>query len=209
MKILENIKVPTGNILIVQGDYDYMRIAWKNRLQATCVKKLGTILVSENKEYESDGYNGPPYIIGPCIEKYGKCPREGMKSGTNLHLCPAIHAEIKPILDFTVHGKSTTGSTLYCSFGVPCKDCMKTIIEAEIGRLVLVRQTFYDELSKQLLKDYQDSGGIVDILNVIQCPKCYSLNAEGFSTTKDGSVVRCSNCKSIYIKRDSEIHVGE
>jgi deoxycytidylate deaminase len=43
--------------------------------------------------------------------------------------------------------------------GVPCKDCLLELIEAGISEIVCIQETYYDELSKDILKEWIDTGG--------------------------------------------------
>ena len=203
---------------VIMNDYDYMKIAWATRINAKCVKKLGTCLVT----FDGDtipGKNGTPQYVTECVVRYGRCPRENSLSGRDLHLCPSVHAEVEPIIECAKLGISTHGSTLYCSFGVPCKDCMKVIIQSDIERLVLTRMTFYDELSKQLLEDFKVIGEL-KILNVVQCPKCFSLNARkikphekiyvavGVEIDRE-KLLSCTDCNLTYTPVEDAVYVGD
>lgn len=196
-------------------DYDYMRAAWESRHNARCVKKLGTYLVTSDGSMCVPGYNGVSEEVILCVDRYGKCPRENSKSGEDLYLCPSIHAEMEPILYFASAGIPTDNATLYCSFGVPCKDCMKTIIDSGIKTLVVTRMTFYDELSKQLLKDFQNSGGYFKVLDVVYCPDCYSLNVPEDKSEHDGTVddgdkrCICNDCGNCFDVPIYKLYVGE
>lgn len=56
-------------------------------------------------------------------------------------------------------GMSTHGSTLYSYMGVPCKDCMLELWEAGVVEIVVLKETYYDELSRTILKEWIDQGG--------------------------------------------------
>jgi dCMP deaminase len=184
-----------------------MKGAWKARENARCVKMLGTCLRTKDGDIFF-GYNGPPLGVGDCLDKHGGCPRENYDSGTHLEKCQAIHAEMRAILYCASTGIAVRGATLYCSFGIPCKDCMKEIIEVGIARLVVTRMTFYDELSKELLEDFKRIGGIVEVLDVIQCPTCYSLNVDGIGYQEFDTYVKCRDCGSNFIV-ETGVYVGD
>jgi deoxycytidylate deaminase len=97
---------------------------------ATCTKKsIGAILSLDNAII-SLGYNGPPDSFRKyCIP----CPRLNSPSGTDMDLCPAVHAEMRVILN--AH-RDVRGAIMYITCGLPCKDCMKEIIEAGIVKIV-------------------------------------------------------------------------
>lgn len=145
-------------------DKFYMEIAKENIKYANCHKKqLGCILVLEDGSV-INGWNGPPSGIIGC----DKCPREDSHSATNLDRCRAVHAERRVLLVAAKHGRYTDNSILYSFMGVPCKDCMVELIEAGVQEIVCVRETYYDELSKYILDEWIDSGGIFRIFNEVK-----------------------------------------
>jgi deoxycytidylate deaminase len=99
-----------------------------------CTKRpIGAFLVLKDGKTFIDGWNGPP----DGFEDYcTECPRKNSKSGTDMDKCPSVHAEIAPILYAAKYGYATEGSTLFISCGLPCKDCMKELIEAGVRRIV-------------------------------------------------------------------------
>lgn len=144
---------------------------------STCLsQKIGVVLVRENTII-STGFNGPPRGVPHCgkdriikdnilseafkdkafdVDRKSidtTCPRQilGYKSGQGLHLCPASHAEENAIVNAARTGVSTLGTTMFMSCGVPCKDCMKKIINAGIVEIVCGSLELYDSLSKYLL----------------------------------------------------------
>lgn len=127
--------------------------------QSTCNKKqLGCCLLTSNNRFII-GFNGPPSLIDRC----NPCPRLESHSATNLHLCKAVHAERYALLRCASLGIDTNGSTLYSYMGVPCKDCLLELITAEVSEIVCTRETYYDELSKEILKEWVDKGGVFRI----------------------------------------------
>ena len=96
---------------------------------ATCTKKaIGAVV--EKGGVLSGGFNGPPR----GFEKYCQpCPRLNSPSGTDMDKCPAVHAEMSAILK---SHKDVRGGILYITCGLPCKDCMKEIIESGIVKIV-------------------------------------------------------------------------
>lgn len=137
-----------------EWDLHFMREAKLWSEMSKCLSRhVGAVLV-KNKRVIGTGYNGPPSGIPHCdyreidvstrIAPYtnhfvdNKCPRQrlGYGSGEGLENCPAVHAEINPILQAARFGTSTVGSTLYCYCGTPCHNCAKEIIQAGIIRVV-------------------------------------------------------------------------
>jgi dCMP deaminase len=112
-------------------------------------RQIGAILV-RNKHVIATGYNGPPMGIPHCEYRTSEgqysnhvilgCPRHRMsfKSGEGMEHCPAVHAEINPIIQCARFGVSTLNSTLYAFCGTPCINCTKEIIQAGITRVVIL-----------------------------------------------------------------------
>ena len=128
-------------------------------LYATCEKKrLGCALICHDHEEEIHvirGWNGPPDLLKSC----SPCPRLNDHRGTNLGACRAVHAERRTLLHAAYHGIPTKGGTLFSYMGVPCKDCLLELIEAGVKEIVCLRETYYDELSKSILKEWTANGG--------------------------------------------------
>lgn len=121
-------------------------------------RKIGTVLVKDNRVIAT-GYNGPPSGVPHCDHRMvnvanmsapytdhfveDKCPRQrlGFKSGVGMEHCPAVHAEINPILQAAKSNVSTVGATLYCFCGTPCINCAKEIIQAGIKRVVCLARS--------------------------------------------------------------------
>jgi len=132
-----------------EWDIHFMRESRLWSYMSKCLsRKIGTVLVRDNRIIAT-GYNGPPSGIPHCDYRndFGiytnknfadSCPRQrmGYKSGEGLQFCPAIHAEINPILQAAKSHVSTVGATLYCYCGTPCINCAKEIVQAGIKRVV-------------------------------------------------------------------------
>ena len=69
-------------------------------------------------------------------------------------MCPAAHAEDNAITNAARLGVPTVGTTIYMNCGVPCRECLKRIINAGILEIVCVNpDDWYDNLSKFLVKE--------------------------------------------------------
>jgi deoxycytidylate deaminase len=141
-------------------DLEYMREARRAMRDSTCKKKqLGCVLKFTDGSYVQ-GTNGSPKVLKPC----SPCPRLGNHSATNRWNCRAVHAERQVLLKAAKNGFATDGAILYSYMGVPCKDCLLELIEAGISEIVCTRETYYDELSKDILKEWIDVGGKFRVL---------------------------------------------
>jgi len=144
-------------------------------------RKIGAIIVSSDSSIVSTGYNGPPRGVRPCSVRYDDpwytdplfkypvpsedlkdmiaagtlCPRRALKipSGQGLDLCTAAHAETNAIVNAAREGVRTKGSRMFLTCGVPCKECMKLIINAGIEEVVLTDLVAYDELALPMAQD--------------------------------------------------------
>lgn len=115
----------------------YMAIAELASTRSTCQsRRVGAIIVKDDNPI-SFGYNGPAKGVSHCDE-VGGCRRRCMpdyKSGAYLELCPASHAEQNAIAFAARHGISTVGATVYVNT-FPCKDCMNSLINAGISKII-------------------------------------------------------------------------
>ena len=127
-------------------------------------RKIGAVLAKGDKVLIT-GFNGPPTGIPSCNigwyeelseKEINGCPRYDMghKSGQGLEWCIAVHAERSAIINAAKYGIKTEGCTLYMSCGIPCKDCLVEIIDADIAEIVCTDiENFYDKQSKYLLNN--------------------------------------------------------
>lgn len=44
--------------------------------------------------------------------------------------------------------------------GVPCKDCMVELVQAGVSEIVILKETYHDELSKSILQEWVRKGGV-------------------------------------------------
>ncbi len=139
-------------------------------------RKIGAILVRD-KSIVSTGYNGPPrgvphcssdrYIKDEALQKVmnthseilsipildNSCPRQalGYGSGTHMEVCTAQHAEENAVSNAARNGVSVLGCTLYMNSVIPCKNCLGTLINAGINKLVIEEAIVYDEWTRFFL----------------------------------------------------------
>lgn len=140
-------------------DYMYMSIAHEESFTSTCLKKhLGAILVSnekiDGKPIIAYGHNGPPRQLSNCR----KCRRTA-KDWEGHSKCRAVHAERRALINMGFSPSSSNKAILYSYMGVPCKDCMLELISGCISEIVVLRETYYDDLSKEIMKEWIEKGG--------------------------------------------------
>jgi len=119
----------------------YSRISWQEYFteivkaaakRSTCPKAIVGAIIVKNKQIVSTGYNGAPKGLPHCLD-------EGCII-INGHCKRAVHAEVNAIIQA---GKKAYGADLYCTH-LPCIDCCKTIIQAEIKNVYYIND-YYDD----------------------------------------------------------------
>jgi dCMP deaminase len=116
-------------------------------------KKVGTVIVSPERQIISEGYNGTPSgfdneceKIDPEITNRGlaiSCPVDGKHDPSLLVTKPEVlHSESNAILKIARSTNSSRGATLYTTLS-PCFECAKLIIQSGITRVVFGEQYPY------------------------------------------------------------------
>jgi dCMP deaminase len=126
--------------------------------RASCLRRqIGAVLVRD-KRILSTGYNGAARSMPHCLDI--GCLRDelGIRSGTELENCRAVHGEMNAIIQCAIHGVSTEGATLYVN-AYPCKICARMIMNAGIKRVVTIGE--YSD--KEGLRMLEEAGIQVDV----------------------------------------------
>lgn len=89
-------------------------------------KKVGAVIVDDDKRVISMGYNGFPQHFDDNIEERHQKP---------LKLFYMVHAEANALYSANRAGIKTKGTTIYVTFP-PCSECAKGIIQSGIKRVV-------------------------------------------------------------------------
>lgn len=160
--------------MIISNKWDsfFYHVAQDCSSMSPCFSRQIGAVIARGKRIVSSGWNGPPENIPHCdkrreTDEYLKlllreknvkdtlkgCPRQllGAKSGEMLDLCPAVHAEANAIVNAAREGASTVGCTIYMTCGVPCRNCLGTIINAGISEIVCTSLQWYDNTSQYIL----------------------------------------------------------
>lgn len=131
-------------------DHYFMNMTKVVALRSTCLRhQIGCVIVNDGK-IVSTGYNGAVKGAVHCLEK--GCIRDelGIKSGTQIETCRAVHSEQNALLQA---GKYSEGSTLYVN-ATPCITCAKMIINAGIVKVVIpLNDSYPDKNGLKLLKE--------------------------------------------------------
>lgn len=116
-------------------DLYFLTIARAVSLRSSCLSRpVGCVLVNDKFNIISTGYNGNAAGVSNCLD--ASCRRAGSKSGENLHLCEALHAEMNALLQcpdtYNIHTAYVTVS--------PCIACTKLLMNTSCKRIVFMDQ---------------------------------------------------------------------
>lgn len=108
---------------------EYFRnIAHQVKLKSKDEKtQIGAVIVGEDNEIVSTGYNSFPRGISDDISERQERPEKYFWFE---------HAERNAIYNAARIGVSTKGTTMYLTCGIPCADCCRGIINAGITTIV-------------------------------------------------------------------------
>jgi dCMP deaminase len=110
--------------------------------------KIGSVIVKDNRVI-STGYNGFPIGVKDSPERY---------NNREMKYKYVVHAEHNSILAAAKFGISTQRSILYTN-GLPCNNCMKSIIQSGISEIVV--HSLWPEMKHA---DWEDSSKISKIM---------------------------------------------
>lgn len=116
-------------------DNYFMSLASLAAQRSNCMKRrVGCVVVSQNRRVISTGYNGTPRGIRNCGE--GGCGRcnSGLGAGHGLTTCLCIHAEENALLE-AGRDRLREGAVLYCDT-CPCLTCSIKIAQVGISEVV-------------------------------------------------------------------------
>ena len=127
------------------SDWYFLKMALLVAQRGTCIRrKVGCIFINHKKHVIATGYNGNPAGQKHCIDY--PCKGANAKSGSNLELCEAIHAEQNALLQCK---NVYEINKVYCTVS-PCIHCVKLILntsaqhiyfcEEYISKIILLPQ---------------------------------------------------------------------
>ena len=106
--------------------------------------KVGAVVIGNNGEVLSQGYNGFPRSIKDT-------PQRLKDSEKKYNL--VVHAEMNAIYNASLNGVSLKGSTLYV-YGLPiCNECAKGVIQVGIDKVIATRPADYNKEWDESIKD--------------------------------------------------------
>ena len=121
-----------------QGEY-LMSIAVDVAARCNCRRTVVGAVIAREGRICSTGYNGTVAEFTNCID--GGCPRcadHDAESGTQLDRCVCVHAEQNALLAAARFGIAVAGAECWVTTE-PCLDCTKSLIQAQVGRVLYWR----------------------------------------------------------------------
>lgn len=112
--------------------------------RSSCDRAAVGAVVVLNKTCIATGYNGSVAGLTNCDES-GHLLEEG-------HCVRTVHAEMNALLQCARHGRATDGATIYATH-YPCLNCMKSILQAGIKRIVYLNDYRNNPISAKLASE--------------------------------------------------------
>lgn len=135
---------------MINAERYFLRIAETVSEQSTCLdKNVGCVIVSQDNQIISCGYNGAPSKIEDCRAK-GVCAKAIYTP------CLATHAEINALIKA---GERAKGGKLFVTLE-PCFECAKALINAGIKEVWFSRPNDKNIHSKCQVKDLLKAAGV-------------------------------------------------
>lgn len=145
------------NSRISKNEY-YLNIAKSVAARSTCIRRKYGAVIVKNDEVISTGYNGAARGEENCCDN-GYCYRQlnNVPHGEQYEKCVAVHAEQNAII--SASRSDMIGSKLYISCidngneidAVPCKICMRMILNSGIKEIVNIHGEFECEELKNMI----------------------------------------------------------
>jgi dCMP deaminase len=118
----------------------FMDIAERTAKESNCVKyRIGAVIVKDDRII-LQGYNGTISGCTNCSDKFYKNFFPSLESSRKKHRewsnINEIHSEMNIICYAAKKGISLENTTLYCTYGPPCNNCLKHLIQAGIKKII-------------------------------------------------------------------------
>ena len=117
--------------------------------------KIGAVIIGEDNEIVSTGYNSFPRGINDDVEERQQRPEKYFWM---------VHGELNAILNAARIGVSTKNCKMYLTCGVPCSNCGRAIINAGITEIFCKTEDTtrnrekWDEESSKTRQMFEESG---------------------------------------------------
>lgn len=116
--------------------------------------KIGAIIVGQNNQTISTGYNSFPRGINDDVPE-----RQSRENGEKYYWFS--HAETNAIINCALNGVSSNGAKMYMSCGIPCADCARNIINAGIKEIWCKKDDYtqkkWEESAKRSLVMFEEA----------------------------------------------------
>tara|TARA_B110000908_G_scaffold68663_1_gene82946 strand:+ start:1769 stop:2239 length:471 start_codon:yes stop_codon:yes gene_type:complete len=124
--------------------------------------KIGAIVVGEDGQILSQGFNGFPRGIKDSDERLNDRKRKYEL---------IVHGEMNAIYNASLNGVSLKDATLYV-YGLPtCNECAKGIIQVGIKKVVAMRPADYNETWNESIDNAQALFKEADVMYLIEVEK--------------------------------------
>ena len=135
----------------ITRDQELTLIALVIAKRSTCRRRqVGCVLVDKHFNIIGTGHNGNPRGQEHCIDV--PCPGVDMPSGTGLHLCKAVHAEINALMQCSdverIHMAVCTTA--------PCSICLGALLNTGCQEILFIEEYPHDSSKR----DWESSGRI-------------------------------------------------
>jgi len=121
--------------------------------------QIGAVIVGEDNEIVSTGYNSFPRGISDDVNERQERPEKYYWFE---------HAERNAIYNAARIGVSTKGTTMYLTCGIPCADCCRGIINAGITKIVCevgeagAKGAKWEQSGKRSLQMFEEAGVAIE-----------------------------------------------
>lgn len=144
------------------ADEYFMAMAMLVATRSTCSRrKVGCVLIDENKNILATGYNGVAKGQPHCNEGH-PCPGAESESGKDLNECYAIHAEQNALIQCK---DLTKVYACFCTTA-PCVMCTKLFLNTTLTRMVYVESYPQLTISKNISEKTMTANGKFDWLQI-------------------------------------------
>lgn len=120
--------------------------------RGTCDRARSGAILVKDKRILATGYVGSPIGIAHCDDVgHEMHTLKGEDGTTSRHCLRTAHAELNAIANAARFGVAINDATLYCKM-TPCYTCAKTIINAGIKRVFVLKDYHATKQTKNIFK---------------------------------------------------------
>ena len=148
---------------VMNWDEYFINIAEQVKLKSKDQRtQIGVVIVGNNNEIVSTGYNSFPRGIDDNVAERQERPEKYFWFE---------HAERNAIYNAARIGVSTLGTTMYMTCGISCADCARAIINSGVSKIVLRRgrgatNEKWQDSAKRSEQMFKEAGIIVEYFDL-------------------------------------------